>query len=168
MRIGLKLNLIYIIIKMRNLFNSYNQDTNTVCTIREIKCNFKSASYNHLLQYMPQYFSALSWWDVWCCPEADGSTFFGQTSANIMYRMTQLHLAFQPVQHILSTVPKEGQPWKSLKMMNEILSNSSCMQTIIILLENCPGRPFSKAPRRVKERLPVKVSYITIRRDRLS
>ncbi|GFV80002.1 hypothetical protein TNCV_1182901 [Trichonephila clavipes] len=43
-----------------------------------------------------------------------------------------------PTRALQGQIGVAGRPWKSLKMTQEVLSNSCCMWTSFILLENCP------------------------------
>ncbi|GFT62601.1 hypothetical protein TNCV_3095671 [Trichonephila clavipes] len=77
--------------------------------------------------------------DTLCCPEADGPTNLEQPTLNHVHSDTMASaVSADPTRALQGTNRGAGRPWKSRKMTWAVLSNSCCMRTSIILLENCP------------------------------
>ncbi|GFU70484.1 hypothetical protein TNCV_2511401 [Trichonephila clavipes] len=88
---------------------------------------------------MPPHGPALSSLETLCYPEADGPTYHEQPTLNHVQSDTMAPAVLaEPTHAYRGQIARAGRPWRSLKMTYEVLSNSCCMRTSIILLENCP------------------------------
>ncbi|GFU12102.1 15-hydroxyprostaglandin dehydrogenase [Trichonephila clavipes] len=96
---------------------------------------------------MPPHGPALSSLDTLCCPEADGLTNLEQPTLNHVQNDTMASAVLaDPTRALQGTNRGSGLAMEEFENDVVSLEQLFCMRTSIILLENCPWRPFRKGP----------------------